>query len=145
MQISFRCISATMLNVSSNIIFYLIDYRFCKKAYNMMQKSKKVAKSTKSFCLITIIFVATWVPMTLYVYISLFCSQCASNTKGLLTVAALSIMMVTKLLNPWIYILQNRDFKNAVKSTVKCKCCSAPVSPKTSVFFTSFESVQDNN
>ena len=65
--------------------------------------------------------------------------------KGLLTVAALCIMMVTKLLNPWIYILQNRDFKNAVKSTVKCKCCSAPVSPKSSVFFTSFESVQDKN
>ena len=106
-----------------------------------MQKSKKVAKSTKSFCLITIIFIASWVPMTLSVYTALFCTYCDSRMKGGLTTAALSLMMITKLLNPWLYILQNRDFKNAVKSTVKCKCRRVSVSPESTVYFTSFESV----
>ena len=70
--------------------------------------------------------------MTVVSYITLFCDTCHVTLKGTMTLLALSMMMITKILNPWIYVLKNKDFKNAVKG----HCKRAQVAPETDVYLT---------
>ena len=115
-------------------------FRCCNNAERMVQKYRKTAKSTKSFCLVTAMSIVSWVPMTVATYTSLFCIDCGSRLKATLILAAVTIMMTLKVLNPWMYTMRNRDFRHTVQRCVMSRCRRTRVAPETDIYFTNFQS-----
>ena len=97
---------------------------------------KKIAKSSGTFCIICGLSIASWVPVTVSIYVSLFCLTCGNLTKGKITSVTVAFMLITKILNPWIYCLRNRHFRSVFKMSIKGKCHRRQVRPESNIYFT---------
>ena len=125
----------------NSIISFLTLFRTCNNTERMVQKYRKTAKSTRSFCVVTAMSLVSWVPITAATYTSLLCMDCPSRMKATLLLSAVTILMTMKVLNPWIYIMKNKDFRHTARSTMVARCQRAQVAPQTDdVYFTNFES-----
>ena len=97
---------------------------------------RKVAKSSRTFCIICGLFIASWIPMTVSIYVSLLCVTCGRAIKGTICAVTVNFMLVIKILNPWLYFLRNRYFRSILKRSMKAKCYRARVKPERDIYFT---------
>ncbi len=82
----------------------------------------------------TSLFVASWVPMTSSVLVTLITS-CDSLVKSTVTSSCFSLMLATKVLNPWFHVFKNREFKHVIKTFSKCLPDRTKVHPRNDIYF----------
>lgn len=121
-----------------------------KEALNHLENSpdlvRKSAKSlrkrirtTKNILVVACAFFFCWMPhtvlsiVTTFMYIS--CVPCLSAIPGELYIIFLMLGYSSSALNPYLYALRNRQFRNAftrVASTLRCKLIQRHPSTRTS-------------
>ena len=87
--------------------------------------SIRVAKSTRQFFSIAIIFMVVWIPMIALTLAYAFCNPCRGNRVIMYSQKVVELLYaVAVLANPWIYTLRTLDFRLALRRLC-CgwKCC----------------------
>ena len=100
---------------------------------------RKIAKSSKTFCIMCLLFLTSWIPMTASIYVALTCYDCSDILKGVITSVALATMLLAKIVNPWIYVLRSRYFRGVLKKSMSRRCSRTRVKPDNSIYFNSVE------
>ena len=84
-------------------------------------RNRRIARTTKMFFYLTVIFFVLWLPLDVFMLVLLFCDNCRRNGVFLVcSWVSVTLYTFTPMINPWVYTLRNRDFRIALR---KLMCC----------------------
>lgn len=80
------------------------------------RRFKRIAKTTKMFFYLTIIFFILWLPMDIMTMLIFLCAECRESKHVVYSFwISITLYTISPLINPWVYTLRNRDFRTALR------------------------------
>ena len=111
------------------VTYYQVDKKFEDQAKSLnrgryrseVSKFRNERKVTKTFLVILALFLSTYIPSIVFIYVLQFCDNCSCTFKQLLIDLEFLIICSNSIMNPIVCGVRLKPFRQAFKAVLSCQ------------------------